>query len=51
MPTKEICHFSLSKNKKEIVINNQRYMIESVTTKEIQKHKKYLRESVKNLLI
>ena len=45
MPSKEICHIVIKDSKKYISINNKEYNIESVSAKEITKHRKHLVDS------
>jgi len=45
MPSKEICHIVIKDSKKYISINNKEYNIESVSAKEITKHRRHLVDS------
>ena len=45
MPSKEICHIVIKDSKKYISINNVEYHIESVSAKEITKHRRHLVDS------
>lgn len=45
MPSKEICHIVIKDSKKYISINNKEYNIESVSAKEITKHRRPLVDS------
>ena len=44
MPSKEICHIVIKDSKKYISINDKEYHIESVSAKEITKHRRHLVE-------
>ena len=45
MPSKEICHIVIKDSKKYISINNKEFHIESVSAKEITKHRRHLVDS------
>ena len=45
MPSKEICHIVIKDSKKYISINDKEYHIESVSAKEITKHRRHLVDS------
>jgi len=45
MPSKEICHIVIKDSKKYISINDKEYNIESVSAKEITKHRRHLVDS------